>query len=109
MSESKRVKIVSDGTARGTHIYDEKGEEMRNVASLRIDVHPGVIVARIELFVMRPELEIDGALLASNALRSESKALASINAIRSDPELTSAAKLAAIEDLLGTLRLEGRS
>jgi hypothetical protein len=36
-----RVKIVSDGTAAGTHILDEAGQELENIAHIEWQVAAG--------------------------------------------------------------------
>lgn len=57
-----RVRIVSDGTAKNTHVYTESGEDLASVlTSLNISIHPGgVVKATAEM--VKVEIDTDADL-----------------------------------------------
>ena len=54
-----RLRIKSDGTTHGTHIYDEDGKEIHGIALVKItmDANKGKITA--ELFAHDMQLDLE--------------------------------------------------
>ena len=50
---------MSDGQASGTKVYLEDGRELKNIATLRLELKPGgPVIARVEVLMINPQLDI---------------------------------------------------
>lgn len=59
-----KLKIVSNGTAGGTVVVDERtGERVENLRCLDIHITPNVVSAKLELVVVAVEVVIHAAAL----------------------------------------------
>ena len=58
MQNTKRMKVVSDGTTWGTKIFFD-GHEVGTVTKLRIDFDVNTDLARCKMEIMVPELEME--------------------------------------------------
>lgn len=53
----KKLRIISDGTPQGTHVYDEDGREIKNVARIELVITPSESIAFITIVAIWPEVE----------------------------------------------------
>lgn len=58
MPDIKIFKIISDGTPAGTKIIDPHGNVLKNVASVSIEMQPGVTIAKITITATNPSIDI---------------------------------------------------
>lgn len=65
MPDIKQFKIISDGTPAGTKIIDPHGNVLKNVASVSIEMQPGVTIAKITITATNPSIDIlaDGEVI----------------------------------------------
>lgn len=60
--------IISNGTPAGTHVYDEKGEEIHQIISMTVQFEPFVApVATLKFYVREIEILADEAQDAGSA------------------------------------------
>ena len=52
------LKIVSDGTSQGTHVYDKEGNEIANVLSVKVDIDSGQVTALLRVAHVEAELAV---------------------------------------------------
>ena len=54
-----QVKIISDGTPRGTQVFDENGKKISNVTSSVIWLENSEVV-KVDLTILAPETDVVG-------------------------------------------------
>ena len=58
MPDIQQFKIISDGTPAGTKIIDPHGNLLKNVASVSIEMQPGITIARITITAINPSIDV---------------------------------------------------
>lgn len=58
MPDIQQFKIISDGTPAGTKIIDPHGNVLKNVASVSIEMQPGITIARITITAINPSIDV---------------------------------------------------
>lgn len=58
MPDIDQFKIISDGTPVGTKIIDQHGNVLKNVASVSIEMQPGVTIAKITITAINPSIDV---------------------------------------------------
>lgn len=53
-----KARIVSDGTGHGTKVFLADGRELKGITSIRIEIAQGIVIARIELLLLTPQLDV---------------------------------------------------
>lgn len=56
-----RLKIVSDGTRKGTHVVDAKtGEELQDITDLQWNIKADSYMSRAVITILRPTVDVTG-------------------------------------------------
>jgi hypothetical protein len=58
MADSRKYRIVSDGTPGGTAVFDLNGEKIKNVRSVKIEMARGLSMAIIDLIAINPDIDV---------------------------------------------------